>query len=43
MKTPRGVARLREELAVSIGTLIVNEDLIKQSGDKAEVKKFAKV
>lgn len=36
----RGIARLREELEKSIGALVVNEDLIKRSNDKEEVKKF---
>lgn len=39
----RGIKRLREELAASIGTLIVNEDLIKQSGNKEEVQRFGKI
>lgn len=39
----RGIARLREELEKSIGVLVLNEDLIKQSNDKEEVKKFGSI
>jgi hypothetical protein len=39
----RGIARLREELASSVGTLIINEDLIKRFSDKEEVQEFGKL
>lgn len=39
----RGIVRLREELEKSIGVLVLNEDLIKQSNDREEVKRFGNI